>query len=701
MSFDIEKLYTLLPAFCRIRDTEHGEPLKEFLSVIAEQIAIIEEDLAQLNDDMFIETCSEWVVPYIGDLVKARSIFIFPDAPFNQRALVANTMAYRRRKGTAAVLEQLARDVTGWNAGAVEYFQVLATTQYLNHPRPGNLSLVDLRDGDGLEQLNRPFDRITHRVDVRRIESRRGKYNIPNVGIFLWRIGSHPSTLAPAFALDERRFHFDPLGKDTPLYNRPETEDQISHLAEPINVPMPISRRMLKRDLAAYYGLDPRGVVKSILIQKDGELVIPAAASPPMEQLSDLIQVCDLSDLKDAGGTVIGWVNLPEDKIAIDPLLGRLAFPQNQPPPDTVRVTYRYGFSAMMGGGEYGRADTFDSALQPTVSVSKGPADASTIQDALDPLAGSGGVVEIQDNEYYLETPQIRTPGGMKIELRAADEQRPILVLDDELVISGGENAEVTLNGLFISGGFLRIPSQDPQNGENRLRKLCLKHCTLLPGPSPEINGVPAQPAASRLLVESLNTVVEIEQCIIGGLRAVDGAKVRIADSIVDAGSRTAVAFAGPDGSGAGAPLKVINSTIIGKVHTLVMELASNTIFFADLDDSDPWPGPVMTQRLQQGCVRFSYLPPGSQGPRRYNCQPKDEAQKGGIRPVFTSLRYGDTGYCQLNGHCPPEILQGADDEAEMGAFHHLYQPQRQANLRARLDEYLRFGLEAGIFYAS
>ena len=71
------------------------------------------------------------------------------------------------------------------------------------------------------------------------------------------------------------------------------------------------------------------------------------------------------------------------------------------------------------------------------------------------------------------------------------------------------------------------------------------------------------------------------------------------------------------------------------------------------------------------------------------------------MRPVFTSLRYGDAGYCQLSLHCAIEIRQGADDEAEMGAFHNLYQPQREANLRVRLDEYLRFGLEAGIFYAS
>jgi hypothetical protein len=36
-----------------------------------------------------------------------------------------------------------------------------------------------------------------------------------------------------------------------------------------------------------------------------------------------------------------------------------------------------------------------------------------------------------------------------------------------------------------------------------------------------------------------------------------------------------------------------------------------------------------------------------------------------------------------------------------MGAFSHLRQPQREANIRANLAEYLRFGLEAGIFYVN
>jgi hypothetical protein len=69
------------------------------------------------------------------------------------------------------------------------------------------------------------------------------------------------------------------------------------------------------------------------------------------------------------------------------------------------------------------------------------------------------------------------------------------------------------------------------------------------------------------------------------------------------------------------------------------------------------------------------------------------------IRPRFTTLSYGTAGYCQLGPRCADEIRRGADDEAEMGAFHDLFQGQRETNLRVRLEEYLRFGLEAGIFY--
>ncbi len=85
-------------------------------------------------------------MPYIGDLLGVRGLLPIEDAPFSQRGLVANTIAYRRAKGTAAVLEQLARDVTGWGARAVEYFDRLATTRAMNHRRRSDVAFVDVRD---------------------------------------------------------------------------------------------------------------------------------------------------------------------------------------------------------------------------------------------------------------------------------------------------------------------------------------------------------------------------------------------------------------------------------------------------------------------------------------------------------------------------------------------------------------------------
>jgi hypothetical protein len=122
MNFDAQKLYELLPAIYRIRDAQESEPLKALLAVIADQFGILQEDLAQLYDDQFIETSTEWVVPYIGDLIGYRALHNVVPKIVSQRAEVAHTIGFRRRKGTAAMLEQLARDVTGWNARAVEFF---------------------------------------------------------------------------------------------------------------------------------------------------------------------------------------------------------------------------------------------------------------------------------------------------------------------------------------------------------------------------------------------------------------------------------------------------------------------------------------------------------------------------------------------------------------------------------------------------
>jgi hypothetical protein len=452
------------------------------------------------------------------------------------------------------------------------------------------------------------------------------------------------------------------------LFTNPQSEDEIAHLAEPTNVPAPISRRVLDEYSVNYYGKD-----LSLFLNVNGVDVDLAE-----------IQVCDLSDV--GGGA---WAHQPKTKIAIDPVLGRIAFPV---PPREVSVWFHYAFSTDMGGGEYERAATLSEELEAPQEV----AMPASIQSEVDTLP-DGGVVQITDSGRYNETLAINLNAGKQLELRAANEHRPTIVLGGDMHIQGGTESEVTLNGLLISGGTLRVLA----NATNKLSKLRLCHCTLVPGLSLDMAGNPQQAKEPSLVVEIEGLEVEIDHCITGGLRIAEGAKVTIENSIIDATAATEVGFSSPDNEAAGGRLHIVNCTVIGKVHTVLLELASDTIFLAELAAGDTWTAPVRAARKQEGCVRFSYVPLQSVVPRRYYCRPQSEAEALRVRPRFTSLRYGHAAYAQLSRRCASEIRQGASDESEMGAFHDVYASQRETNLRVRLDEYLRFGLEAGIFYST
>ncbi len=679
---DVETLYALLPAVYRARDAEQGEPLKALIAILAEQAAVIQENLAQLYDDQFIETAAAWVVPYLGDLIGYRPLYGVTAAIGSPRAEVAHTLGYRRRKGTAAMLAQLARDVTGWDAQVVEFFRLLATTQYMNHIRPDHYYAPDLRRWEVLEALGTPFEALAHTADIRRISRRRGRYNIPNVGIFLWRIAEQPLTRSVAHQVDAARFTFNPLGLAAPLFNDAVPAEVAPRPA--LNVPQPIGRRALAAHMADYYGRGASFLIEVAPVGPDG-LLDPAQEPTPVPM--DALIACDLRDVADGtGGTVWAHTPVPAGRVAVDPVLGRLAF--GTPPAGTVLVSFHYGFSAELGGGEYERAATFDETLQPVSAVTM----PGKIGDA---LSWAPAAVEVQDSGRYAEVLNLTLAEGQRLEIRARNGARPALILGAELAIAGGEGSELTLNGLLIAGGALRVTGG--------LRRLRLVHCTLVPGHAYDATGRPRSPTAASLIVEAPGVTVEVERSIVGPLAVHEDSTLSVKDSIVDALADDAMACCGPTGGPSG-PLTARNTTFIGCIHARTLPLASNCIFLARSPAAaageTPRP-PVWIAQRQAGCVRFSYVPPGSRAPRRYKCQPARGSDPVRVRPQFTSLRYGDPGYGQLGLRCAAEIRAGADDGSEMGAFHDLYAAQREVNLRVRLDEYLRFGLEAGIFYVS
>src|SRR5690348_3147606 len=120
MNEQLDRLYQLLPVIYRQRDAEQGWPLRALLRVIAEQVNLVEADISQLYENWFIETCQDWAVPYIGDLIGYTPVHDEGEPGASNTAQenkiliprreVANTIRYRRRKGTLALLELLAHD---------------------------------------------------------------------------------------------------------------------------------------------------------------------------------------------------------------------------------------------------------------------------------------------------------------------------------------------------------------------------------------------------------------------------------------------------------------------------------------------------------------------------------------------------------------------------------------------------------------
>src|SRR5262249_37705358 len=151
----------------------------------------------------------------------------------------------------------------------------------------------------------------------------------------------------------------------------------------------PISRRAFEESREDYYG---PGKSLNIWVGKRRK---GSAESVPEPVPPERIVAADLSD----------WRYVPrKDQVAVDPELGRIVFPRDRRDKD-VWVTYHYGFSAALGGGEYERPLSQPQDAQ-VLQVSK-DGDLKTINDALnliDPEKHLHAVIEIADSGFYAES---------------------------------------------------------------------------------------------------------------------------------------------------------------------------------------------------------------------------------------------------------------------------------------------------------
>ncbi|MEO7338193.1 MAG: phage tail protein, partial [Caldimonas sp.] len=272
-------LFERLPEIYRTRDAEQSPayPLRAYLGAIEAAFGALHDDIGRLYDDLFIDTCEDWVVPYLADLLGTTHL---KGDPRTLRADVADTIALRRRKGTLAAIERLAADLTGWACRAVEMRENLGWRQHLNHPRPdaGGLppwgseavtrftiprgGTAPIRDPAALALLGTPFDRFACNADVKPAVDDVRHVNLPNLAVFLWRLVAWPWPAQPPLvkgvsdlgaqpaprARFVLRLDLHPLDRPVRLFNvgrrgpigAPTTADVIAPLTTPDAVPGPL-----------------------------------------------------------------------------------------------------------------------------------------------------------------------------------------------------------------------------------------------------------------------------------------------------------------------------------------------------------------------------------------------------------------------------------------------------------------------------
>ncbi|MGH8109151.1 MAG: hypothetical protein ACREO1_10615 [Arenimonas sp.] len=554
-------LYKRLPEIYRIRDQEQqpAGQLEAYVGLIDEVHSAIRDDIASLGRDAFIESCADWVIPYIADLLG--SSHLSGDA-WTLRADVARTINHRRRKGTLGAIESLAYALSGWAAHTVEIRERLLWNQHINHLRPDAggvppLSLsnflsdarrggtVNLRDPALLSLINTPFDPFAHVADVKPAAGWRGLHNLPNLGIFLWRLRAYtvarvkplssqfviPPALVPASAAEANfavRLELHPQSEPMVLFNthRFQADDEPANISSPDAVPGPMPYARLSADTPAGR---PEHYVE-IAPYPDG--TVP----PRMNRLGLSLQIPQTlfsatTPWRFRGANLCAWETglqpaLRAHEIAIDPDRGRVVFgamgaTQVAEADKLVAglfVSATHGFQGPVGAEPIPRETTPASWLEVApivVSVDPLNTPANTLQAALANLQNRAQplIIEIRDSQVHdldlsLIAGTTNTEFGLhtlrlnrSLWIRAVDGERPVIRLKKPLAFRPhdvlGANAPavmdslmVRLEGIYLTRDKTSFPANTPLIARAALNQLHIQDCTLDPGGYVALNGV-------------------------------------------------------------------------------------------------------------------------------------------------------------------------------------------------------------------
>jgi hypothetical protein len=724
------KLWQLLPAVYRTLDAATPGvpgPLQELVNRIGTQTATVRRSIDRLWENQSIETCDDWVVPYIGDLLATRLVSCL-DARA-QRLDVAKTIYYRRRSGTLGLLEELAADIAGRDARAVEFFRRLGRTRHQFDPPIGNAfasaapawsKKTTYAPGQIVTNLGNAYQCIDGGLSAA-AGGPAGTGTSITDGSVTWSFYQTAASLAPAVieGLAGASSHtpaggFADLRNAYGAANTGSAFDEFAHTAD---------LRQGAQSLG-WYNISHLGVfiwwLQSFVIQaatpvSNGQsppcltfdpsgrqmtLFAPASrtsasfgddwVSPDAWQLPVPVPDALWNAYPDQLYPSAFWVGvgggtspapLSRDQLRIYPERGLFSF-IGAPPEDLVSH-YHFGFMSTIGAGGYPSTLVEPIATPVALTTVTG---GTGLEGALTAVAGDA-TVRITDSLTYLgPTGTLALPNALLV-LIAQDQERPMIRWAGggaTWTIEGSGNSLV-LQGIWLQGADIVLTGS--------FDTVSLRLATLDPGSEGEdgaligvaIDGTPLAPV--HLWIEASIGTLALERCITGPIRTRNGGAIEqltATDSIIQGIATSA---------GGDYALQTEIGTVSLARCTVLGQMAVHRLDASEciLDDL------AVAEDTQHGCVRFSAFAQGSalHAPYRSVAVPPQG-------PVFVSRRFGEPDYARLLRNADAAILKpetgdtilgGAENGSEMGAFSCEKVTLKKRGLAIKFEEYAPLGV--------
>ena len=493
-------------------------------------------------------------------------------------------------------------------------------------------------------------------------ETGSGRYNIPNVGIFLWRLqpfrlSDVPLVPDPGDATG-RKFRFNPLGADQPLFRLPRDRDaDLAHRRAGQRARADRILRLMALQLTQRRPTDVRRCDARLRSRRQ---LRPARAGPSCRSRppparwrspsSDPICASPTCATSDGGGARLGarddvWRERDRHRSAS---CGRVLL-------GTARRSTRPPFSPPFTTASRGRS----AAASTSAAVARRAARDAAQRERERAAAAASRRDRGRRPARHRRQPDVRGDAdvqgrrrdgarapGLEVVVTARNGARPLIAASGPIALDIGARGRLVLDGLVISGGALQLAAA----ADDEPRELVLRHCTLVPGLALNPDGSAASPGAPSLTRRapvrhaSRSSSASSARCASTADATIELRRLHRRRGCARRPSRSKARGRTAPGARDDDPRQHGDRQAARAADAARVE---HDLLRASGGGATTWKAPVWVERKQEGCVRFSFVPAGlARAAGAFAACPTTTHPD--ALPHFTSLRYGDPGYAQL-----------------------------------------------------